>query len=61
MLLDETFRVEPTGDGRTLVTYMVLVDLGPGWIRRIFEGRIRRVLLSAPMLIKGYVEALPRR
>jgi hypothetical protein len=55
------FHVESTGDGRTLLTYMVLVDLGPGWIRRLFEGRIRRVLLGTPMLVKGYVEATLRR
>jgi hypothetical protein len=52
------FRVEPAGD-KTLLTYLVMVDLGPGLFSRLFEGRIRRAALSTPTLVKKYVEALP--
>lgn len=54
------FRIEPAGDGQTLLTYMVMVDLGAGWFQRFFEGRIRHVALSAPMLIRSYVETAVR-
>ena len=51
------FQMEPIGQERTLLTYMVLVDLGPGLIRALFEDRVRRVMLSTPLLVRGYVEA----
>jgi hypothetical protein len=50
------FHLEARGD-RTLLTYLVMVDLGDGIFQRLFEGRVRRVALSAPVLVKGYVEA----
>ncbi|MET0595463.1 MAG: SRPBCC family protein [Polyangiaceae bacterium] len=50
------FHVESVGD-RTLVTYLVMVDLGGGWFSGMFEGRIRRAALSTPMLVKKYVES----
>ncbi len=50
------FHLEARGD-RTLLTYLVMVDLGDGLFRRLFEGRVRRVALSAPALVKNYVEA----
>ena len=52
------FRVESMGD-RTLLTYLVMVDLGPGFWGQMFEGRIRRAALSTPMLVKKYVESHP--
>jgi hypothetical protein len=50
------FRVEPMGDG-TLLTYMVMVDLGSGLFARLFESKVRNVALSTPQLVKSYVES----
>jgi hypothetical protein len=50
------FRVEPFGD-KTLLTYLVMVDLGDGIVVRLFEGRVRRAALSTPALVKAYVES----
>ena len=50
------FHLEPRGD-KTLLTYLVMVDLGPGIFGRLFEGKIRRAALSTPALVKSYVEA----
>jgi hypothetical protein len=50
------FRVEPLRD-KTLLTYLVMVDLGPGLIGRLFEDRIRKAALSTPGLVKAYVES----
>jgi carbon monoxide dehydrogenase subunit G len=50
------FRVEPMGDG-TLLTYMVMVDLGSGLFARLFETKVRNVALSTPQLVKSYVES----
>jgi carbon monoxide dehydrogenase subunit G len=50
------FRVEPMGEG-TLLTYMVMVDLGSGVFARLFENKVRNVALSTPQLVKSYVEA----
>jgi hypothetical protein len=52
------FHVETVGE-KTLLTYLVMVDLGPGIFRQIFQGRIRRAALSTPMLVKRYVESHP--
>jgi hypothetical protein len=50
------FRVEPMGDG-TLLTYMVMVDLGSGLFARLFENKVRNTALSTPQLVKSYVES----
>jgi hypothetical protein len=50
------FHLEPRGQ-KTLLTYLVMVDLGPGIFGRLFEGRIRRAALSTPTLVKAYVES----
>ncbi|HEX9297095.1 MAG TPA: hypothetical protein VF881_14730 [Polyangiaceae bacterium] len=50
------FRVEPMRD-KTLLTYLVMVDLGHGLIGRLFEDRIRKSALSTPALVKTYVES----
>jgi hypothetical protein len=42
-------RLTPLGGGRTLVTYGLLYDLGPGVIRMLFEARIRNVALEYPL------------
>jgi hypothetical protein len=53
------FRVEPLADGpdggpRVLMTYGILVDLGPGLVRELFEERIRASILSVPSLVREY-------
>jgi hypothetical protein len=50
------FHLEPRGD-KTLLTYLVMVDLGPSIFGRLFEGKVRRAALSTPVLVKTYVEA----
>jgi hypothetical protein len=52
-------RVEPTADGRSLVTYGVLVDMGGGLLRDLFEERVRRAALSLPERLRD-VAALER-
>jgi hypothetical protein len=41
-------RAVPRPDGRTLVTYGVLIDMGPGLLRDLFEERVRAVALTVP-------------
>ena len=50
------FQVETVGD-KTLLTYLVMIDIGAGFWGHMFEGRIRRAALSTPMLVKKYVES----
>ena len=52
------FRVEPMGEA-TLLTYMVMVDLGSGLFVRLFENKVRSVALSTPQLVKAFVESQP--
>ena len=53
------FRFEPfigtSGEQRVLLTYAILVDVGPGIIRELFEERVRAALLSVPQLVRRYV------
>jgi ribosome-associated toxin RatA of RatAB toxin-antitoxin module len=51
------FRAQPLeGDGsRVLLTYGVLVDMGDGLGRALFEERVRRVMLSVPELLVRYL------
>lgn len=53
------FHVDPMTDDeggpRSLVTYAVLVDLGPGLVRELFEERLRAVLLSTPSILSRYL------
>jgi hypothetical protein len=53
------FRVAPLADSadgspRVLLTYGVLVDLGPGFMRDFFESRIQAGLLSVPERLRSY-------
>ena len=48
-------RTEPHENGRTLMVYGVLIDLGPGWIRDLFEDRVRAAALSVPDAVRGLV------
>ncbi|HZU83899.1 MAG TPA: hypothetical protein VE987_13320 [Polyangiaceae bacterium] len=47
------FRTEPLAGGRTLVTYGILVDMGPGLLRDLFENRVREAALSVPDRVRG--------
>jgi hypothetical protein len=49
-------RAEPMAERRTLVTYGVLVDLGPGIVRDLFEARVRELALSVPDRLRGFVQ-----
>lgn len=53
------FRLEPavgpSGEQRVLLTYAILVDVGPGIIRDLFEDKVRWALLSVPQLVRRYV------
>jgi len=48
-------RSEPTADGRTLVTYGVLIDMGDGLLRDLFEERVRELALSVPDRVRDLV------
>lgn len=53
------FRLEPfltpSGEQRSLLTYAILVDTGPGIVRELFEAKVRGALLSVPQLLRRYV------
>jgi hypothetical protein len=44
--------IGPNGEERVLLTYGVLVDVGPGIVRELFEERVRAALLSVPQLVR---------
>jgi carbon monoxide dehydrogenase subunit G len=50
------FRVEPFGDGKSLVTVAAALNLGPGVASLFFSDAIERTVLSAPRQIRDYVE-----
>jgi hypothetical protein len=52
--------IAPTGEERVLLTYGVLVDVGPGIVRELFEERVRAALLSVPQLVRRQVAELRR-
>jgi hypothetical protein len=58
------FHVDPLPDDaegpRSLLTYAVLVDVGPGIVRELFEERLRAVLLSTPEILSRYVASRRR-
>lgn len=51
------FRLEPIAGSRTLVTYVIMIDLGPGFFKRMFEEKIRKSSLRPPLLLRRYFEA----
>jgi hypothetical protein len=55
------FRVEPLADGpngpRVLLTYGILVDVGPGLVRDLFEERLRQLALTVPQILRRYALA----
>jgi hypothetical protein len=48
-------RADPMTRGRTLVTYGVLIDLGPGIVRDLFEDGVRKLALSVPDRLRSFV------
>lgn len=50
------FRVRPFGSEHSLVTVAVVLDLGPGLVRALFEDAIQDIILRSPSDIKRYVE-----
>lgn len=52
--------IGPSGEQRVLLTYGVLVDVGPGIVRELFEERLRTALLSVPQLVRRQVAELRR-
>lgn len=60
------FRAEPAspnkdGSPRTLLTFAVLVDTGPGIVRTFYEERLRAAMLNVPQVVRRYVLASVRR
>jgi hypothetical protein len=57
------FRVTDFGQGRSLVTVAVALDIGPGLARMLFEDGVERIILRAPDKIRAFVEprAVSRR
>jgi hypothetical protein len=53
------FRLSPfvsaSGEERVLLTYGILVDVGPGIVRELFEERVRAAMLSVPQLVRRQV------
>lgn len=48
-------RAQPRDGGRALVTYGVLIDMGPGILREMFENRVRVAALSVLDRLRGVV------
>jgi hypothetical protein len=49
------FRAEPMPDGRTLMTYGILIDMGTGLLRDMFEGRVQELALEIPDRVRDVV------
>lgn len=47
----------PPGARRVLLTYGILVDVGPGIVRDLFEERLRTVVLTVPQRVREYALA----
>lgn len=46
-------RATPMPGGRTLLTWGILVDMGPGLLRELFEGEVQAVALTVPDRVRG--------
>lgn len=55
------FRVEPWGQGSSLLTYAALLRLDFGPVKLLFTEKIRRHALGTPGLVRAYVRAHRRR
>lgn len=53
------FRISPfaseNGEPRVLLTYGVMVDVGPGLVRELFEEKVRAAMLAVPQGVRRYV------
>jgi len=45
-------RSQPMADGRTLVTWAILVDMGNGMLRDMFESKVQQMALTVPERVK---------
>ena len=45
-------RAEPMPDGRTLLTWGILVDMGPGLLRDLFEDQVQAQALRVPQRVR---------
>lgn len=43
------------GEARVLLTYGILVDVGPGLVRELFEEKVRTAMLSVPQRLRRHV------
>lgn len=50
------FRVEPFGDGQSVVTVAAALDLGPGPTQWFFSDAVERAVLGTPAQIRNFVE-----
>ncbi len=48
-------RAEPLPAGRTLLTWGILVDMGPGLLRDLFESRVQALALTVPGRVRDVV------
>jgi hypothetical protein len=47
------FRADPSESNRTLCTYGILIDMGAGLLRDLFEKRVRELALTVPQRVRG--------
>lgn len=45
-------RAEPLPDGRTLLTWGILIDMGPGLLRNLFESKVQAMALTVPARVR---------
>jgi hypothetical protein len=48
-------RTQDLPGGRTLVAYGVLIDMGPGLLRDLFEGTVLDAALTVPQRVRGWL------
>ncbi len=51
----ESMAPSASGEQRLLVTFGIWVDIGPGIVRSLFEGRIQRIVLTVPQHLRAFV------
>jgi hypothetical protein len=49
------FRTDPIGNGQTLVSYGILIDMGDGILRDMFEDRVLELALEVPDYLRDVV------
>lgn len=48
-------RTDPMPDGRTLLTWGILIDMGPGLLRDLFEPKVQAMALGVPERVRNVV------